>query len=91
MPSLSERRRKQRHDRAIPIEVRFDGLALIGATANVNMDGVYFVAPGPLTVEVRVRDGAKERTVRGRVVRIESRDASSAELGVAVRFDLGGR
>ena len=91
MPSVSERRRKQRHEKSIPIEVRFEGSPLVGSTANVNVDGVYFVAPGPLTVEVRLRDGGVERVVRGRVVRIESRDASSAELGVAIRVDLPAR
>jgi PilZ domain-containing protein len=86
MPTASERRRESRLEREIPLEIRF-GSSLVGTTANVSDDGVFFVARGPLTVEVRLGKGRRARVVRGRIVRVDSRDASHSELGLAVRFD----
>lgn len=87
MPTTSDRRRQPRIDRAVPIEVRFGTELLVGASANVSADGVYFVAKGPVTVEVRVTEAGRTQVHRGRLVRLQSADAAGDDLGVAVRFE----
>lgn len=87
MPLTSDRRRQPRIEKSLPIEVRFGNEALAGASANVSADGVYFVAKGPVTVEVRIVEDGKARTLRGRLVRLQCADASGDDVGLAVRFD----
>ena len=55
--------------------------------ANVSADGVYFVAKGPLTVEVVLMVAGKRLTGLGHLVRVESKTANHTELGIAVRLD----
>jgi hypothetical protein len=87
MPSTADRRHSTRIDTRIPATVRWLSPAIATETANVSADGVYFVAQGALTVEVELEVAGRKRTVRGRLVRIDSRNSAHDALGIAVRLD----
>ena len=87
MTTVSDRRRQPRLETSIPAQVRFLVPNLETQAANVSADGVYFVAKGPLTVEVVLMVGGKRLTGLGHLVRVESKTANHTELGIAVRLD----
>lgn len=80
-----ERRGSPRDSRTLPVEVHFEKLKLLGPSANLSPEGVYFLAEATIPVSVTISVDGKKRIVKGRVVRVGS--VNEKTLGVAVQFE----
>ncbi|MFN0205720.1 MAG: PilZ domain-containing protein [Planctomycetota bacterium] len=87
MPTTADRRRHPRVTTHLNATVRFDSPTIAAATVNASSNGLYFVANGPLTVEVALNIDGQMRVVKGRLVRIDSQTASHDSLGIVVKLD----
>lgn len=87
MTTTTNRRRHPRIDKNISAQVRFVAPAIKTETANISASGLYFVADGAVTVEVTLGTGKSSQTVRGRLVRVDSRTAAHDQLGFAIKLD----
>jgi len=81
----TDRRGKTRVDCPLSVRVQLPAAPLDGQSANVSTDGIYFLAQGPLAVEVSIQTPAGARVVKGKLVRLDSR--AHDQVGVAVRLD----
>jgi len=85
-PGQDERRIHPRDPRAVPVEVHFEKTRLLGPSANLSPEGVYFLAEGSIPVTVTVTVEGKKKTVKGRIVRIGA--VNEKTLGVAIQFEV---
>lgn len=60
-------------------------MRLLGPSANLSPEGVYFLAEGSIPVTVSVSIEGRRRAVKGRIVRVGS--VNERTLGVAIQFE----
>ena len=84
-PESPERRSADRISIRCDVRVHFDAAPVLGPSANVSRDGLYFFAEGPIRVIAKIVGGKRPIEVRGRLVRAES--LNGREIGLAVRFE----
>ena len=80
-----DRRGSQRDPRTLPVEVHFEKLKLLGPSANLSSEGVYFLAEATIPVSVTISVDGKKRSLKGKVVRVGS--VNEKTLGVAIQFE----
>jgi hypothetical protein len=82
-PQVRERRGNDR----IPLEgkvvVKIHECEMLGPSRNISQDGIYFITPAEMAVEIQLPDGLP--TLHGKIVRVGA--VRDGELGVAIRFD----
>lgn len=76
----------QRVDPRLPIDeavsIEFTGGPIAGSGRNISLQGVFFIAPTSVAVQVRIAGHAEP--VPGELVRVES--MGDGRVGIAVRF-----
>lgn len=80
-----DRRGSPRDSRTVPVEVHFEKLKLLGPSANLSPEGVYFLAEAAIPVSVTISVEGKKRILKGRVVRVGS--VNDKTLGIAIQFE----
>lgn len=81
----SERRGSQRDHQTVPVEVNFEKVKLLGPSANLSAEGVYFLAEAAIPVSVTISVEGKKRSVKGKIVRVGS--VNEKTLGIAIQFE----
>lgn len=83
-PPDGDRRRKQRRDSDLLLEIRLDPKALAGRAENISSGGVFFFVHEPVAVTVTFIEDGQRKSHTGRLVRAER--LSPETTGFAVEF-----
>lgn len=83
--SVGERRRSNRRDSEVGLEIRIDASTLRGQAENISTAGVFFFSTDPLNVRVHVHDSVSSKEYTGKLVRVER--LSQDTTGYAIEFD----
>ena len=81
----TDRRGSPREARTYSVEIQFEKARLLGPSANLSAEGVYFLAEGSIPVTISISTEGKKKMVKGRIVRVGS--VNEKTLGVAIQFE----
>ena len=82
---VGERRRANRRDTDIHLEVVIESTTVEGRAENISTAGVFFFSDNPLPVTVRIRQDGHSQSYAGRLVRVER--LSPETTGYVIEFD----
>ena len=92
-PKVVEKRFHKRLDCELPVELFFDGKAVLATTANVSCGGMFMPLKkgdakenAPITVVLTLPEQQKSVRIAGEIARVENQESQVLE-GVAVRFN----
>jgi hypothetical protein len=82
---VGERRRSDRRDADVQLEVEVETRKIVGRAENISTAGLFFFADEPLQVSVRILQDGRSQSYAGKLVRVER--LSPETTGFAIEFD----